>query len=71
MREFLKQNWLLILSLLYIFSPVDFIPEIILGPFGAIDDVGVLLSLLGYSAFKYFVLHDNTPVELPQAKQSK
>lgn len=28
----------------YCVSPVDFLPEIVLGPFGAIDDIGVLVG---------------------------
>ena len=43
MKKFIKRNWLLIISLLYILSPFDFIPEIFLGPFGIIDDLGLLL----------------------------
>jgi len=46
MWKFLKQNWLLILSLLYIISPIDFIPEFFLGPIGIIDDGGLILVML-------------------------
>lgn len=35
--------------LAYIFSPIDFVPELLLGPFGAVDDVGALL--LGLQLF--------------------
>jgi uncharacterized membrane protein YkvA (DUF1232 family) len=35
--------------LAYIFSPIDFLPEIVLGPFGVVDDVGALL--LGLQLF--------------------
>ncbi len=41
-----KTRWLIIiLTVLYFFMPIDFIPEVFLGPFGLIDD-GVILSIL-------------------------
>jgi len=33
-------------ALLYLFSPIDFLPEIAFGPLGALDDIGVLLLAL-------------------------
>jgi uncharacterized membrane protein YkvA (DUF1232 family) len=39
-------------TLIYIVSPVDFIPELALGPIGALDDIGVLL--LGLNLFIQF-----------------
>jgi uncharacterized membrane protein YkvA (DUF1232 family) len=38
-----------VLAVLYVLSPIDFIPEIALGPFGLVDDIGILL--LGLEAF--------------------
>jgi len=35
-----------ILSLLYLLSPVDILPELFLGPLGLIDDIGLLLLFL-------------------------
>ncbi|MEL7672887.1 MAG: YkvA family protein [Chloroflexota bacterium] len=35
-----------LLALLYMISPIDFLPEIALGPLGAVDDMGVLLVAL-------------------------
>lgn len=35
--------------LLYLISPIDFLPEMLLGPFGFIDDLGILMF-----GFKYF-----------------
>lgn len=29
---------------LYVISPVDLVPEAILGPFGAIDDIGAIIA---------------------------
>ena len=41
-----KTRWIIIIAIIiYFISPVDFLPEIILGPFGYIDD-GVILSFL-------------------------
>ncbi len=32
-----------ILGLVYVISPIDILPEAILGPIGAIDDIGVII----------------------------
>lgn len=44
-------RWLFAAALLYLFSPVDLIPEIFLGPLGYVDDLFVLL--LPYIATEY------------------
>ena len=36
------------LALLYVVSPVDFIPELLLGPFGVVDDIGVAILALEF-----------------------
>lgn len=44
-----KKHWLIIgivICVIYILSPLDFIPEIALGPMGLIDDAGVLAFML-------------------------
>lgn len=33
----------LIVTVLYVLSPIDLVPEILFGPFGLVDDLGVLL----------------------------
>ena len=38
---------MIMMLILYIISPIDFIPEILLGPIGLIDDAGALFALLG------------------------
>ncbi len=47
----LRDKLIIIIGLIYIFSPIDLIPEIILGPLGLLDDGGaifvVLLTLWG------------------------
>ncbi len=35
-----------VVAAIYVISPVDFIPELALGPIGALDDVGVVLLAL-------------------------
>lgn len=44
----------LVLALVYILSPVDVIPEVLLGPLGLTDDVVAvaLVAKLGWSAFR-------------------
>ena len=34
----------IVMMLIYVISPVDFLPEAILGPIGAIDDAAVLVT---------------------------
>ena len=44
-----KKNWIIfgiILCCVYIISPVDLVPEVLLGPLGIIDDAGVLGFML-------------------------
>ncbi|MFS8131283.1 MAG: DUF1232 domain-containing protein [Candidatus Dojkabacteria bacterium] len=53
MWKFARQHWLLILSLIYILSPIDFIPEAFLGPIGLIDDLGLVTFLIFYEAIKF------------------
>jgi len=53
MWKFIKKHWLLILSLIYILSPIDFIPEAFLGPLGLIDDLGLVVFLIFYEAIKF------------------
>ena len=45
---------LLVLSAVYILSPVDVIPEVLLGPLGLTDDAVALaiVAKLGWSAFR-------------------
>jgi uncharacterized membrane protein YkvA (DUF1232 family) len=35
-----------VLGLLYVISPIDLLPEAVLGPLGAIDDIGVVILAL-------------------------
>jgi uncharacterized membrane protein YkvA (DUF1232 family) len=42
----LREKLVIIVGLLYIILPFDFIPEIILGPLGLLDDGGALLAVI-------------------------
>ncbi|MBP3958407.1 DUF1232 domain-containing protein [Gemmata sp. G18] len=37
---------LILLTLLYVISPIDLVPEIVFGPVGAIDDVIVIINAI-------------------------
>ena len=50
-KNFLKKNKGLIVAILYIISPFDIFPELFLGPVGYIDDVMLLIFLLGQKFF--------------------
>lgn len=43
MRDVMKQVLVAIFCALYVISPVDFLPEIVLGPAGAIDDIAAVV----------------------------
>ena len=48
----IKHGWWAIICLVYVLSPLDLAPELILGPIGVIDDAGV--ALFGfYNAAKW------------------
>ena len=42
------EKFKLILAILYILSPIDIVPEVLLGPFGLLDDGMALLYALSY-----------------------
>jgi uncharacterized membrane protein YkvA (DUF1232 family) len=56
-KRFLKENWVLVLSFIYIVSPIDLIPGDIVTGVGLIDDLWVLL-LTGVYAFVKFLIID-------------
>lgn len=53
LQTFWRENWLIILSLVYIFSPVDLIPEFIAGPLGLVDDGVVALTMFAQVAWRF------------------
>jgi len=53
MVKFIKQNWILILSILYILSPIDFLPEFLIGPLGLVDDLGLVILLILKAIYNY------------------
>jgi uncharacterized membrane protein YkvA (DUF1232 family) len=56
-KRFLKENWVLVLSFIYIVSPIDLIPGDIVTGVGLIDYLWVLL-LTGVYAFVKFLIID-------------
>lgn len=55
LKEFLKENWVLVLSFIYIVSPIDLIPGGMATGIGLIDDVFVLFSTGGYLLIKFLI----------------
>lgn len=55
LKLFLQENWILVLSFIYIISPIDIIPGDMVTGVGLIDDFGVLI-LTGIYAFIRFIL---------------
>ena len=58
-KTFLKQNWVLVLSLIYILSPIDLIPGDMVTGIGLIDDIVVLAGTSIY-AFVKFLLEEKS-----------
>ena len=52
LKQFFKENWVLILSLIYIISPIDIIPGDMATGIGLIDDLGVLLATVVYTLIR-------------------
>lgn len=42
----LRDKLTIIIGLVYVLSPLDLIPEVILGPLGLLDDGGAILAVL-------------------------
>jgi uncharacterized membrane protein YkvA (DUF1232 family) len=52
MKKFLIKNWRIVLAIVYVLLPLDFIPDVI--PFlGVSDDILVLLGALIYQFVQY------------------
>ena len=54
-KQFLIDNWVLVLSFIYILSPIDFIPGDIVTGIGLIDDLAVLIMTTIYVIIKALV----------------
>lgn len=54
-KRFLKENWVLVLSFIYIISPIDLIPGDFVTGVGLIDDLGVLVSTGLYMFIKFLI----------------
>jgi uncharacterized membrane protein YkvA (DUF1232 family) len=55
LKQFFKENWILVLSFIYIVSPIDFISGDVATGIGLIDDVFVLISTSVYFLTKFLV----------------
>jgi uncharacterized membrane protein YkvA (DUF1232 family) len=55
-KRFLKENWVLVLSFIYIISPIDLIPGDIVTGVGLIDDLMVLVLTGGYAFIKFLIV---------------
>jgi len=67
-----KKNWIIfgiIVCCIYIISPVDLMPEIVLGPFGIIDDAGVL-GFMFFLVKRLWVLRSDAQTEKGGIKQA-
>lgn len=55
LKQFFKENWILVLSFIYIVSPIDLIPGDMATGMGLIDDIFVLISTGGYFLIRFLV----------------
>jgi uncharacterized membrane protein YkvA (DUF1232 family) len=55
LKQFFKENWILVLSFIYIVSPIDLIPGDMAIGMGLIDDIFVLISTGGYLLIRFLV----------------
>ena len=58
-KQFLKDNWILVLSLIYILSPIDLIPGDLATGIGLIDDIAVLGATGVYSFIRFLIEEKN------------
>ncbi len=61
LKQFFKENWVLVLSLIYIISPIDLIPGDMVTGVGLIDDLGVLIFAIIYAFVRFFILGKKGP----------
>ena len=66
MWEFIKRNKLLVISFIYILWPLDIITEFI-GPWGLIDDAGLLFFAIARAIYVY--RKDKAATDLSEEEQ--
>ena len=54
MKKFIRENWILFASLVYLLSPIDLVPDFIAG-LGLIDDATVVVTSIIIKFYKYFI----------------
>ena len=54
MKKFIRENWILFASLVYLLSPIDLLPDFIAG-LGLIDDATVVVTSIIIQFYKYFI----------------
>lgn len=55
-KQFLTENWIFVLSFIYIVSPIDLIPGDLVTGVGLIDDLGVLIMTGGYAFVRFLLM---------------
>ena len=55
LKQFFKRNWILVLSFVYIVSPIDLIPRDMATGIGLIDDLFVLISTSIYLLIRFLI----------------
>lgn len=68
-KQFLKENWVYLLSFIYIISPIDIIPGDLATGIGITDDLGVLLLTGGYAFVRFLVDSKKTETKTGSVKQ--
>lgn len=51
-KDFARENWALIAAIIYVISPLDFLPDV-LPALGFVDDLGVLVVSLVHKYIMY------------------
>jgi uncharacterized membrane protein YkvA (DUF1232 family) len=63
MKDFIKKHWILIVSLIYVIFPLDFISDIF-GPFGLVDDFSLVILAL----IREFVIYRKAKQDIEKNK---
>ena len=64
LKQFLKDNWVLVLSFIYIISPIDLIPGDFATGIGLIDDIAVLGATGVYAFIRFLIVEKKGKTEV-------